>query len=144
MRTSISLALLAAVAMIGSTAVSAAESTGKTLYATLSGANEVNGGDPDGTGMATVRINPGRGTLCYSINVSNIAPATMAHVHDGDAGSAGPVVRGLTAPTSGSSEGCATISRELAISIITDPEGYYVNVHNAEYPGGAIRGQLEK
>ena len=31
---------------------------------------------------------------------------------------------------------------EPVAAILADPSGYYVNVHNAEYPGGAIRGQL--
>ena len=30
----------------------------------------------------------------------------------------------------------------LAQEILSSPEDYYVNVHNAEYPGGALRGQL--
>ncbi len=29
-----------------------------------------------------------------------------------------------------------------AADIATHPEDYYVNVHNAEFPGGAVRGQL--
>jgi hypothetical protein len=27
-------------------------------------------------------------------------------------------------------------------AIVDDPAGYYVNLHTAEFPGGAIRGQL--
>jgi hypothetical protein len=110
---------------------------------TLSGANEVPGpGDPDGTGTFTGKIKPGRGLLCYTLTVSDIAPATAAHVHVGTADVAGPVVIGLTAPTAGSSSACLTADRELLKAIAGDPEAYYVNVHNADYPAGAVRGQL--
>jgi len=54
----------------------------------------------------------------------------------------GPVVVPLDAPTDGSSSGCATVDRALAKDIRQNPEDYYVNVHNAEFPAGAIRGQL--
>jgi hypothetical protein len=36
------------------------------------------------------------------------------------------------------------VTRELARAIIADPSGYYVNVHNATYPAGALRGQLSR
>ncbi len=118
---------------------------GRRLTATLTGAAEVPGpGDPDGSGTAVVTINPGKGLLCYELTVANIAPARAAHVHEAPAGVAGPIVRGLTPPTSGASSGCETISRKLAMEILTDPADYYVNVHNAIYPAGAIRGQLSK
>ena len=32
--------------------------------------------------------------------------------------------------------------RQLIADILENPENYYFNVHNTEYPGGAIRGQL--
>jgi hypothetical protein len=48
------------------------------------------------------------------------------------------------APTSGSSSACASADRDLVKAIIQHPELYYVNVHNSEYPAGALRGQLSK
>lgn len=135
--------ILAVSAALGSTVASAQANTGVRLTATLDGASETpRPGDPDGTGTALVRINPGQKQLCYSITVRNIAPATMAHIHEAPAGSAGPVARGLAAPTGGTSQGCLPITRELALEIVRNPSDYYVNVHNLEFPGGAVRGQL--
>jgi hypothetical protein len=48
----------------------------------------------------------------------------------------------LEAPTDGSSEGCATVERALAQEMIRDPAAFYVNVHNAPFGPGAVRGQL--
>jgi hypothetical protein len=116
---------------------------GRPLSTDLNGAEEVPvTGDPDGSGQASITVNPGRGIICYSLEVDGIAAAGAAHIHEAPAGAAGPVVVGLEAPASGSSSGCTTVSRSLAIDIIRNPSDYYVNVHNADFPGGALRGQL--
>ena len=118
---------------------------GRQLTTTLTGEQEVPvPGDPDGIGFATVTVNPGQGVLCYELSVSGIAPATAAHIHEAPLGVAGPVVVTLAAPTDGSSGGCIEVGRDLAKEILQDPADYYVNVHNAEFPGGALRGQLSK
>jgi hypothetical protein len=110
---------------------------------TLSGAEEVPPADPDGTGFASITLNVGQTSVCWELSVSNIAPASAAHIHAAPAGVNGPVVVPLSAPTSGSSSGCAeNVDPALIQAIIDSPERYYVNVHNAEFPGGAVRGQL--
>ena len=123
---------------------------GRPLTATLTGAAEVtkqgvpNQGDPDGSGTANVRVNPGQECISYDVAVEGIEPATAAHIHEAPAGAAGPVVVGLKAPTDGTSSGTVAVDREEAKDIVQNPDEYYVNVHNAEYPAGAVRGQLSK
>jgi hypothetical protein len=118
---------------------------GRPFSTTLTGAAEVPGpGDPDGSGEAHITLNQGRGLVCFQLSVADIAPATAAHIHVGSAGVAGPVVIGLTAPTSGSSTGCVSADPDLIKAIRQNPEEYYVNVHNTAFPAGAIRGQLSK
>lgn len=118
---------------------------GRKLNAALDGPSEVPGpGDPDGMGMFVSRTNPGTGQICYTLTVMNIATPTAAHIHRGAEGAAGPPVVTLDTPTTGESSACAAIPRNLARAIIRNPEQYYVNVHNAEFPPGAVRGQLSK
>ena len=118
---------------------------GRKLSTTLSGAAEVPGpGDTDGTGSFTARVNPGQGQVCYTLTVAMIATPTAAHIHRGSSSVAGPVVAALAAPVAGSSEACVTVTRELAMALIQNPQDFYVNVHNAAFPKGAVRGQLAK
>lgn len=138
--------IILAVAALGATIPAfAAADSGRKLSSSLSGAAEVPGpGDSDGTGSADIRINPGQGQLCYTVTYSRIVAPTAAHVHRGGATVAGPVVVPLTVAANGSIKGCATVTRALALEIIRDPGAFYVNVHNAPFPAGAIRGQLAK
>lgn len=119
-------------------------SSGRALSAELLGANEVGpaGGDPDGAGTAVVTINLGQGELCYAVEFTGVAPVA-GHIHDGDTGVNGPVVIPLAvAGETSTASGCADVSRDLLRDILIDPSGYYVNLHTAEFPAGAIRGQL--
>ena len=118
---------------------------GRRFTVEMTGAAEAPGpGDPDGSGTAVFRLNHGQGEICYELTVSDIEPATAAHIHIAPVGVPGPVVVPLAAPTSGSSSGCVDVDRALIKAIIQNPEAYYVNVHNAPFPGGAVRGQLSK
>lgn len=134
------LALILVFGLVGAGIASA--HGGRPLSATLSGANEVPSADPDGTGFAEVTLNQGQGEVCWNITVNNIdLPVAADHIHRGAAGVNGPVVVSF----SGQLSGCTTgVDEELIKDIRQNPENYYVNVHNAPFPGGAIRGQLSK
>src|SRR5919106_2841068 len=110
---------------------------GRPLKTTLTGAAEVPGpGDANGTGTATIRLNQGRGKVCFVLTASNITlPATGAHIHVGGSTVDGPVVVGLTAPdATGTSFGCVSAQRDLIAAIRKNASNYYVNVHTSDYP----------
>jgi hypothetical protein len=83
--------------------------------------------------------------VCFELTVAAIDTPIGAHIHEGAAGTNGPVVVGLEPlPPTGdsSSSGCVSLERQEIIEILQDPSNYYVNVHTALFPDGAIRGQL--
>jgi CHRD domain-containing protein len=137
---SLTLALTAGLAFAG-----VAMAGGRPLSADLLGANERPVlGDPDGSGWFAATFNPGTGEVCFAYEVTGVESLAAAHIHAAPAGSPGAVVIPLppTSPTGGS--GCVTADRDLVLAIIQNPSDYYFNVHNATYPGGALRGQLSK
>jgi hypothetical protein len=115
-----------------------------TLLVSMNGIQEVPGpGDPDGNGTVEIRVDPGSGQICWDLYARAIGPATAAHIHRGAAGVAGPVVLALTTPdAAGRSQGCAAADPAIAREIAYQSYEFYVNVHDADHPTGAIRGQL--
>jgi CHRD domain len=144
MRRLISIVAVAALLALPSAVV--ADDGGRPFVVPMTGAAERPGpGDADGTGTAWFFVNVGQMEICYTLVVENIAPATAAHIHLAPPTDPGPVVVPLAAPTSGEASGCATVSDvALLKNILKNPSDYYVNVHNADFPGGAVRGQLSK
>jgi hypothetical protein len=146
LRTTILIAVVA-VLTLGSAAIATAADGGRPFRLTLTGAAEVspagvpNQGDPDGTGTAVLTLNPGQGEVCYDVTVSGVADLTAAHIHRAPATSPGPVVIPTPLGATGGS-GCVSADRGLILDILLNPENYYFNVHNAEYPAGALRAQL--
>ncbi|HWK42153.1 MAG TPA: CHRD domain-containing protein [Croceibacterium sp.] len=119
--------------------------TGVPVYAGLNGWSEVPGpGDGSGSGRVTLVVDPPKGQICYMFyDVITQDKPTVAHVHTGAAGQAGAPVVTLQAPVDGTASGCLPIAADLAQAIVANPAGYYVNVHSAAFPQGAIRGQLQ-
>src|SRR5688572_19491379 len=86
---------LAATALTGCATIEeeAVDATSDTYNATLTGANEVGGGDPNGFGKAEISISDGFDQICWEIkDVTGIDPPTAAHIHIGRAGTNGPPV----------------------------------------------------
>lgn len=118
---------------------------GRPLTAELSGEAEVPGpGEPDGFGLAHVTLNQGQGEVCFDISVSNISEPLAAHIHVGTADVAGGIVVNLAIDVNGLN-GCVDgVDGDTIRAIRQDPNGYYINVHNVDFPAGAVRGQLTK
>jgi hypothetical protein len=115
---------------------SVVDQVGESFHTTLTGAEEVPGpGDPDGRGRAEVSIIDKLDQFCYEI-------VDVAGIHRGARGVAGPIVVTLDAPVDGDSQGCPKVPEDISDEIQSDPLGFYINIHNADFPAGAIRGQL--
>ena len=110
------------------------------LVADLAGSNETAGGDADGDGHFHAQVDADKGSMCYSLRADDVADVTMAHIHSGAAGANGPPVATLKLGLNQ----CMDVGKEVLKAIVAAPGDYYVNVHNAEFPAGAMRGQLEK
>ncbi|MGH9844069.1 MAG: CHRD domain-containing protein, partial [Blastocatellia bacterium] len=82
--------------------------------------------------------------VCYDITVKDIQTPTAAHIHAGAAGKAGGPKVTFKAAADGAWKGCVNADKALIKDLMDNPANYYVNVHNAEFPNGAVRGQLGK
>ena len=120
-----------------------AEKTTTTYNATLTGAQEPGGGDTDGAGRAEISISDNFGQICYDLNdIRGIGPITGAHIHRGAPGVNGQVVFTLKPANEGGIKGCSGGAEWTQDRIENNPSAFYVNVHTAQFPNGAIRGQL--
>ena len=142
--------LFAAALVAGSTAATQPAEGGRKFTTELTGEAEVNAqgepnkGDLDGTGTASVTINPGQQRVCWDIKVADISLPLRGHIHRAPAGQNGPIVVTFFEADAVDLSGCTDTTRDLALEIIKSPQSFYVNVHNAEFPAGALRGQLSK
>ena len=135
--------------------------------AALSAANEVppvTNADANGRGTGTFTLNMTRdgaggiteatGTFVFSL--TGFPAGTVirgAHIHDGGPGIIGSVVVNSELSAANTlTLGDGTIGNQtfanklvgatLAQQIITNPNGFYFNVHSGVNPGGAVRAQL--
>ncbi len=118
-----------------------------TLFtANLSGSQQVPVNASTATGFASVLLNNAEDEITVNVSYSGVASTLVAgHIHNGAAGTNGPVIFGFT----GLPVGTSGIIPEQIFSInplqVQSLQNglFYVNLHNANFPGGEIRGQLQ-
>lgn len=115
------------------------------LRTSLTGEVEVPPGDSSASGTASVKVSDSQ--VCFEVKWTGIK-ATASHIHLAPKGKAGAIVvpffKSETPIGATSKSGCTEVSATLAKAIADNPSAYYVNVHDTEFPKGAIRGQLAK
>ena len=139
--------LVALFAAIAVPAAASAETDGATSFTVpLSG--------PGGTGTADLKLNPG-GKVCYVIDVTLTTPGDVpqepgpgvgnAHIHVLPSGGIAIHLESTFESLGGGmfrAAGCVRADKESVRAILANPEQYYVNVHTAAFPGGAVSGTL--
>ena len=125
------------------------------LRADLRGTNEVPAVDLDARGRAKVELDVVGGEVCFSVRFDNTGTPNRGHIHVGETGANGGIVVPLfelaTLPADerhdalekGRLERCVPGDPAVLAAIAKDPDGYYVNLHNARFPAGNARGQLD-
>lgn len=129
--------LLALVAVL----VASAATSATKFEVALKGSNESPAAPASNKGTVELTLNAKTGKVCWDFKLGHIdGKPNQAHIHKGRRGVSGNVVVPLGATYK--REGCTTASKALVRSILRSPGGFYVNVHNAKHPLGALRGQL--
>jgi hypothetical protein len=131
-----------------------------TFNITATGMEEVtaggvpNQGDLDGTALGTLTLDNGTGSgttgfATFSLTLSNIDLTTLSghHIHQAPATTTGSIVLDFGDPdtirTGSSLSGTiSNLSATTITNIFANPSGFYYNVHNGAFPGGAVRDQL--
>lgn len=126
---------------------------GTILAASLRGANEVpvaGGpavGDKDGAALQFVKVKGDK--VSVAVKWRGTDKPTLLHIHQGAKGTNGGVKVDFTKLLAGAKGKTVTGTVKvddaaLLNSLKSDPGSFYANLHTAEFPGGAVRGQLHK
>lgn len=128
---------------------------GTVLAASLRGANEVpvaGGpavGDRDGAAVEFVRVKGDK--VSVAVAWRGTGKPTLLHIHQGAKGTNGGVKIDFTGLLGKGSGKGRTVTGTVKVKdaallarLKSDPGAFYANLHTAEFPGGAVRGQLHK
>ena len=140
------------VMMLGATYVAGSQENRFTVV--MTGAQEVPPADPDGSAKADLTIDVTNGTVCFDIKLDAVGTPNRGHIHFAPLGTNGGIVVPFfelaATPAdprhdeleNGRIQDCVSADPAVLGAIVANPHLYYVNLHNARFPGGAVRGQL--
>lgn len=128
-------------------------SGGTILAASLRGANEVpvEGGpavnDKDGAALEFIKVKGDK--VSVAVTWRGTGKPTLLHIHQGAKGTNGGVKVDFTKlldKAKGHSVTGTVKVKDAALlqQLKSEPNSFYANLHTAEFPGGAVRGQLHK
>ena len=93
-----------------------------------------------------VLVLPRKDVVCFVTKWRDIdGTVVAAHIHPAPVGVPGPVAVPLFSGTFDGTDrtrGCVP-ALGYADDLVTNPSGFYVNIHSSVYPPGAVRAQLD-
>ncbi len=99
------------------------------------------GGSPNGSALAMINVYPPKGELCWQftqlVNVPSPTVARLFRNFPGATGEGGYFLGHKYSPS-----GCIKVESVVLELIVDKPEQFFVNIHNRQFPGGAVRGPL--
>ena len=114
----------------------------------LRGSNEVPPNSSTAVGAYFITIDPSF-NLTWEVNIGALQNASLAHIHDGSAGTTGNVLITFASDSGQFQNGrtfgtvsIAGLDASVRQRLLTTPSSFYVNVHSNAFPNGEIRGQL--
>lgn len=120
--------------------------SGKYLFAArMNGSNEVPAVNTNALGLGTFYLNDTRDTLCFEMTATGLSGAiTGIHIHDGAAGTNGPVLVDMMPYLNGTRLKGTISGSTLSSSLIEKMFAgeLYLNLHTAANANGEIRAQI--
>ncbi len=147
---------------IGAGGIATAHGHDERFHVTLRADNETGVNDipeTDGRGSVKLTLDPekgaaGMGEVCFDVRFDRSGTPNRGHIHTGVATANGGIVVPLfeligmpadernDALEKGRLKDCVPAPTDQINLIIATPSAFYVNLHNARFPGGSMRGQV--
>jgi hypothetical protein len=98
-------------------------------------------GAPNASGLVAISINPATRELCWRFTeLKNVPKPTAARLYQYVPGGTGE--GGLPLGRTYTPSGCLVRNVTVYAVLEAHPERFYVSLHSAKFPAGAVRGQL--